>query len=326
MSKSNRRSFGRRSGSGTITVIEAQVHHSFARNAKLAFYISALVVALLSMTVLADRMHPIIAAILGAFVGTAVGVVAWVLVRLWPIVRLLWWWLPEITLAFIAVYGWTALARHTTLPARLATLVVLVGVPAVVPAIRRRVIALGWCLVVRHRLRVCFAQFIIRNRAGTLPLILWARPTPVGERVWIYLRPGLSESDLQNNLDKIAVACHAMAALVERASQDGKAAYLRVDIKRREVLGARVGSPLPQLVDPDTPAIDRGPADIPTALDLSDVPHVPAPDNAATPTRGNGPKPASANGAKPAPATRSATSAAVTTPAGGGDDDINQWI
>ena len=29
----------------------------------------------------------------------------------------------------------------------------------------------------------CFAQFIISNQSGSRPLILWARPTPVGERV-----------------------------------------------------------------------------------------------------------------------------------------------
>jgi hypothetical protein len=302
-------------------VIEAQVHRSFARNARLAFYTTALVVALLSMTVLADRMHPIIAAILGTLIGCAVGAIAWVLVRLWPIIRLLWWWLPEITLAVIAVYGWTGLAHHATLVPRLATVGVLVGGPALVPAIRRRLVAVGWCLVVRHRLRVCFAQFIIRNRAGTLPLILWARPTPVGERVWIYLRPGLSEADLQTNLDKIAVACHALAVLVERASTDGKAAYLRVDIKRREVLGGKVGSPLPTLVDPDTPAIDRDPADIPTALDLPDVPPGPAPTNGTMPDPGTTrttPAPANGNGK------RASSSAAVTTLTD--EDDINQWI
>jgi hypothetical protein len=36
-----------------------------------------------------------------------------------------------------------------------------------------------WCLITRHRLRTCFSEFIITNRTGSLPLILWARPTPV---------------------------------------------------------------------------------------------------------------------------------------------------
>jgi hypothetical protein len=305
-------------------VIEAQVHRSFARNARLAFVITAVVVALLSMTVLAERMHPIIAAIVGSLIGAVVGAMVWALVRLWPILRLLWWWSAEITLALVAVYGWTALARHTTLPTRLAVVAALVGIPTLVPAIRRRLVALAWCMIVRHRLRVCFSQFLIRNRAGTLPLILWARPTPVGERVWIYLRPGLSESDLRNNLEKIAVACHASAALVERASTRGNGAYLRIDIKRREVLTARVGSPLPNLVDPDTPTIRQDTAEVPTALDLPDVPAEPAPDTGTKPT----PAPAP-HGAKPAPAgaagKRASSSATVTAPADG-EDDISQWI
>jgi hypothetical protein len=288
-------------------VIETQVHRSFARNAKLAFYLTALVVALPLMTVLADRMHPIIAAIVAVVVGTLLGALAWALVRMWPILRLLWWWSPEITLALVAVYGWTALARNTTLPLRLAFVVGVVGVPAAIPAIRRRIEALAWCVIVRHRLRVCFAQFIIRNRAGTLPLILWSRPTPVGERVWIYLRPGLSEADLQSDLDKIAVACHAAAVLVERAS-DRNAAYLRIDIKRREVLNAKVHSPLPGLVDPDTPAVQRDTATVPTALDLPDV---------AEPATTNGRRPATTTAAKPAP---------TPTTGSADDDDVSQWI
>ena len=56
----------------------------------------------------------------------------------------------------------------------------------------RHIIAVAWCLIVRHRIRTCFAQFIISNQSGSLPLILWARPTPVGERVWVWLRTGLS--------------------------------------------------------------------------------------------------------------------------------------
>lgn len=334
MSKSSRRSFGRRSGSGTVTVIEAQVHRSFARNARLAFYITALVVALLSASVLADRMHPIIAAMLGVLLGAVAGAVLWMVVRAWPVIRIVWWWLPEITLAAVAVVGWTVLAHHTTLPVRLAVVALVVGVPALVPAVRRRLVAVAWCLVVRHRLRVCFAQFLIRNRAGTLPLILWARPTPVGERVWIYLRPGLSEADLQNNLDKIAVACHASAVVVERARDGGRAAYLRVDIKRRDVLTGKVGSPLPGLVDPHAPAVGRDTATIPTALDLPDVPAQPAaattPAPATGPTSANGGRPAPATGGKPASVSAGAktspsSSSAVVT-AAGDEDDITQWI
>jgi hypothetical protein len=252
-----------------VTVIEAKVHRSSARNARLAFIITALIVGLLSATIAADYWHPILAGVFGIVLGAVCGAGAWLLVRVWPVLRVIWWWLPEIILGFIVVYGWVALANHTHLVVRLLIVGLVVGV-AVIRPVRRRLIAVAWCVIVRHRLRVCFAQFIIANQSGSLPLILLARPTPVGERVWIYLRPGLSHADLNTRLDKIAVACHASTVLIERAS-DRTAGFLRVDVKRREVLTASVGSPLVDLVDPDTPAAERVPGVVPTALDLPDV-------------------------------------------------------
>jgi hypothetical protein len=139
---------------------------------------------------------------------------------------------------------------------------------------------------------VCFSQFIIANKSGSLPLILWARPTPVGERVWVYLRPGLSLSRLQSRLDEIAVTCHASSVLVELASESKKAAYLRFDIKRREVLTAKVSSPLTEVIDTENmPSGYTVPTGVPTALDLPDVP-------AESPLAAAAKSAASANGKK----------------------------
>jgi hypothetical protein len=318
MSKPNRSPFGRKS-SGTVTVIEAKVHRSSARNARLVFVITALVVGLLSATVAADRWHPILAGIFGIALGAACGALAWVLVRVWPVIRLIWWWLPEIALAFGLVSGWIALARHTPLPVRLLVVALVVGVPAGIPMVRRRLVAVAWCVIVRHRLRVCFSQFIIANQSGSLPLILLARPTPVGERVWIYLRPGLSHADLLGRLDKMAVACHASSVLAERAS-DRTAGFLRVDVKRREVLTATVGSPLVDLVneaDFDTPTSDRVAVDVPTALDLPDVATTPIPAGKPAPS------PRSESGRK-APASSSAATPSVN--GSGTAEDVSDWI
>jgi len=302
-------------------VIEAQVHFAWARKARVAFYVTAIVVTLLTMSVAADRLHPIVALLLGLAVGVAVGLVAWAIVRAWPVIRMLWWWTPEIAAAAVTVYGWAALARGTILPVRLAVVAVLVGVPAAVPLLRRRITAVAWCFIVRHRLRTCFAQFIIGGRSGSLPLILWARPTPVGERVWLFLRTGLSMADLTNRLEKIAVACWADQVTIERAS-DSQAGFLRVDVKRRPVLKAEVESPLPGLVDPNTPTPMRPVTEVPTALDL---PQVIEPD----PTLWGKPAPVtkSANGSasssrKPAPTPAAPGSAS----AGDDSDDVNQWI
>ncbi|WP_446212216.1 hypothetical protein [Micromonospora sp. IBSANI012] len=290
-----------------MTVIEAKVHRSSARNARLAFILTAVIVGLLAAVVAASYMHPILALFLGAAIGVPSGGLAWVLVRIWPVLRLLWWWSVEIVLTTAVITFWVQLADHTSTPVTLAVVALVVGVPAAVPVSRRAVVAWTWCLVVRHRLRVCFAQFIIANQSGSLPLILWAKPTPVGERVWVYLRPGLSLADLEGRLDRIAVACHAATALVERAS-DGNAAYLRFDIKRREVLTATVGSPLVDVINPDTPTADRPAPVIPTALDLPDV-------DAPVITLPVQKKPATtANGTKPA----------ASSPAA--QDDVSDWI
>lgn len=298
-----------------MTVIEARVHRSSARNAKVAFVLTAVIAGLLAAVVAASYMHPIFALFVGIVIGVPLGGIVWVLVRIWPVIRLLWWWTPEIGLTGLLTIGWVQLAANTTTLVTLLVVALAVGVPAAVPVIRRQIVAWSWCLIVRHRLRVCFAQFIIANQSGSLPLILWATPTPVGERVWVYLRPGLSAKDLEGRLDKIAVTCHASTVLIERASE-GNAAYVRVDIKRREVLDARVNSPLVDVIDPTAPA-SASPLTVPTALDLPDVetPTVTLPTQ-AKPTAGKKSAPTTtANGSKP---TASSSSDA--------DDDVSDWI
>ncbi|MEV1143318.1 hypothetical protein [Micromonospora sp. NPDC049799] len=294
-----------------MTVIEAKVHRSSARNAKMAFILTAVIVGVLSAVVAASYWHPIVALFVGALIGVSCGAVVWLLVRVWPVIRLLWWWSPEVFLAVVLLTAWVQLANHTPTLVTLVVVALAVGVPAAITPVRRQVTAWTWCLVVRHRLRVCFAQFIIANQSGSLPLILWAKPTPVGERVWVYLRPGLSAKDLESRLDKIAVTCHASTVLIERASESN-AAYLRFDIKRREVLNARVGSPLVDVIDPTAP-VSASPLTVPTALDLPDVD---AP-TITLPAQGKpaGKKPATtANGRKPAASESSDA------------DDVSDWI
>ena len=186
---------------------------------------------------------------------------------------------------------------------------VAVGVPVVVKPVRSSIYLLIWCLITRHRIRTCFSEFIITNRTGSLPLILWARPTPAGERVWIWLRPGLALEDLLERLDKIAVACWASSALAEAASRSN-AAFVRMDIKRRDVLTGTIGSPLLELIKSGAPAAQRDTADLPTALDL---PQVAASD--VTPV-------------KPTPLKRPDTPKmpAPASPSAPAPSDISDWI
>jgi hypothetical protein len=303
MPNSNRGFSGR--GNGTITVIQEPVMRAYRRKAKIVFYVTWVITAVLAATVAASRWHPIIALLAGIIAGYILGAAAGVIVAAWPVIRAIWWWTPETALCGSLVYGWIELADHTTLPIRLTATAAIVGVPVAIRPVRTRLHQVTWCLVTRHRIRTSFSEFIIKNRTGSLPLILWARPTPVGERVWIWLRPGLSLDDLLDRLDKIAVACWATAVLAEAASRSN-AAFVRLDIKRREVLTETVTSPLLHMIKSGTPATERDTAEIPTALDLPQVaasevtPIRPTPlkrpDHSRAPAPASPPAPAASDG------------------------------
>ena len=266
MAKSSRT--GRRNG--TVTVIETRVHRNSARNARLAFVLAAIFIGGIATVAASQWIQPVLSLLIGIATGVIAGAICWTAVRVWPVVRVIWWWLGELAAAAVITVVWSLLATHTPLAVR-ATVVAAIVAALLIPAVRRPIVALGWCFVVRHRLRTCFAQFIVANQSGSLPLILAARPTPVGERVWIYLRPGLSVNELQCRVDKIAVACHASTVIIDRASSR-TAAFVRVDIKRRDVLGGVVGTPLSNHLSHSPESLeDTQPAHL-AALDLSDLP------------------------------------------------------
>jgi hypothetical protein len=238
-----------------------------------AFVVSAVVVGLLSSAVLAAIGDPVRAVASGVLVGLAVGLVVAVLVRVWPVLRAIWWWAAEITVAVVVVGGSSLLARLTVPAVAIGLLLVVTGTVAVFPPVRRFVTAWTWCAVVRHRLRLAFAEVIRsgnRSRPGLLPLILVARPTLAGERVWLWLRPGLSLEQLEGKLGDLAVACLANQVRLTRAC-DRYAALLRVDVSRRDPLTGTVGSPLVELLK----GWEYSPAPVspaPVGLDLDDVP------------------------------------------------------
>src|SRR5262249_41015670 len=150
--------------------------------------------------------------------------------------------------------------------------------------LRRRGWALVWCAVTRHRLRMCFAEFVRvpgRTHHGPrLPLVLWARPTPAGARVWVWLRPGLDLAEVEGKAGKLAVACWAALVRVARAGER-HAALVRMDVARRDPLAGGVSSPLATAVpDPgehdDAVPVSPGlPPLAPLGLDLDEVPAPP---------------------------------------------------
>ena len=275
MPNSTRRStFGTTSKGQAVTVIEAPVARSQRRKAKVAFWVTGIGVAVLAGTVASDYLHPILGGLLGLALGALLGALVAALILIWPVLRMIWHWLPEILLGSFLVYGWTWLMFATPLWLSLLILAVFVGAPAAYGKARQAVMSVYWCLTVRHRLRMCFAAFIATNRQGTLPFILIARPTPAGERVWVWLRPGLSIHDLEQpgQVQKLAVACWAKQVRITPAASR-YAALIRIDITRREPLAATVLSPLPDHV-PDDVAYPAPvfPAREPVGVNLADVP------------------------------------------------------
>ena len=269
MPKSNRSgSFGQRGG--TVTVIEQPVLRSYLRKAKVVFWTVGLAVAILAAVVIASKLQPILALFAGALAGLVTGAACASIVAAWPVLRVIWWWLPELSLSGGLISGWIELASHTDLAARLAAVAVFAGVPAAVSPVRRRLNALAWCQISRHRIRTCFNEFIITNRDGSLPLILGARPTPAGTRLWIFLRPGLSLADIQDRADKIAAACWASTVIADQASPSNSA-LVRIDIKRRDPLTGTIASPIKTFIGDHVPG--RKPAAVPDPvdLDLTDV-------------------------------------------------------
>jgi hypothetical protein len=160
----------------------------------------------------------------------------------------LWRWRIELFLLTTLLLAWIVLAYQLpgTWPTWAAPVVLATTITAiaVVPPSRRYVSRRAWCVYSRHRVRKCFVQSRVMTHEGLLPLFMWTRPTPVGERLWLWLRPGLSGRDIDNVADRIAAACWAASARVKVSPK--RAAVVSVDVIRRDPLATsgQITSPL----------------------------------------------------------------------------------
>ena len=121
---------------------------------------------------------------------------------------------------------------------------------------RRFAVRRFWCVLARHRIqRLCY-EARLHTRAGRLPLVLWTRPTKVGERARILCRAGICAADFTAHAPEIAAACYARDA---RVTHNPRWSHLvTIDVIRRDTLAAResVASPLPALSARHHPAIN----------------------------------------------------------------------
>ena len=124
-----------------------------------------------------------------------------------------------------------------------------IGIIFAVPWSRRFITRRFWCVLARHRFhRLCW-EARLHTRAGRLPVVLWTRPTKVGERLTVWCRAGICADDFIAHSGELAAACYAREARVTRNTSWSQ--IVTVNIIRRDTLAARhkVGTPLSRLMD-----------------------------------------------------------------------------
>ena len=125
----------------------------------------------------------------------------------------------------------------------LIVVTVLVLSILVIPASRRYLNRRWWSVTTRHRMRACFVQTRTMTHHGRLPLLVWSRPSPVGEKVRVWLPAGLSVKDLERVTTETAAAC--WAADVRITPSRRQAALVVVDVIRRDPLTGGALTPQP---------------------------------------------------------------------------------
>ncbi|GAA5119971.1 hypothetical protein [Haloechinothrix salitolerans] len=142
----------------------------------------------------------------------------------------------ELLLAASLTLAWLLLSTLMATWAIWTVLIMVTLLIAGIPVFRRYVVRRFWCVLTRHRMKACFEQTRTMTHDGKLPSLLWSRPTPVGERVRVWLPAGLSVNDLERVTENIATACFARSARIERGRNAHLASILTV---RRDPLDSR---------------------------------------------------------------------------------------
>jgi S-DNA-T family DNA segregation ATPase FtsK/SpoIIIE len=87
--------------------------------------------------------------------------------------------------------------------------VAVAGVLIAAPWSRRMLLVVAGCLVTQTRLRTGLIELRLTTHGGRLPFVLWLVPTPVGERVCLWCRAGVSPEDIADETDGLRSACFA---------------------------------------------------------------------------------------------------------------------
>lgn len=149
---------------------------------------------------------------------TLIGRIAGLLVRL----------RVELTVLLVALLGYLWLTRFMQPLVIGIIAAVLVVAIAAIPASRRFVMRRSWCVLTRHRVRTCFEQTRTMTHNGKMPYLVWARPTPVGERVRVWLPAGLAVKDIESVSEQLAASCWASQARIERDRRLASAVHILI--------------------------------------------------------------------------------------------------
>ncbi|GAB3655689.1 hypothetical protein [Glycomyces tarimensis] len=246
---------GRSGARAAQTLIDQFEKDSALRRAKIVAVLAAVVTGVMALMVTIAFLPAGEALVASLIVAAVAGVVAAGVSLVWPVLRVAWHWAGELVLASVIVGVYAALAVWLAPIWGLVAVGVLVGLPWVFGPVRRFLIRWGWCMVTRHRLRVACDAFMEGKgvRGAVMPLILIARPTESGERVWLWLRGDLTLKDIEDRLPELASVCWANAADARKAGQ--KASFVVIDLHRRDILAEDVPMPVKAMldgVDPDS--------------------------------------------------------------------------
>ena len=155
-----------------------------------------------------------------------------------------WRWRTEIIIVTAATAATWRLSRIITFT--WAGVVLAAGVITLLalPWTRRYLTRRFWCILARHRIQKLCYEARLHTRSGRLPLIVWTRPTRVGERAWLVCRAGICAEDFEAHLGELRAACYARDARVTRNRRWSH--LVTIDIIRRDTLAPHhiVPSPL----------------------------------------------------------------------------------
>jgi hypothetical protein len=149
----------------------------------------------------------------------------------------LWRFRTELLMLLACAAAVVAITHIASVVQALAAVATVIGLAVLLPWSRRFLIRRAWCVISRHRLQRVFYETRMHTRSGRLSLIVWIRPTQVGERAWVLCRAGICAEDLEAHTGEIAAACYAREARVEKSKR--WAQLVMVSIVRRDTLAPR---------------------------------------------------------------------------------------